>query len=249
MLAIPDPVLAAIIVFCRIGGCFMVMPGFSSARLPMRVRLLLVVVLVIPLMAHVWDMVLPSMSRDLHTLVALVVTELATGVFIGLIARIFLLALSFIGTAIATTIGLAGLGGMSIDDAEPQAALGALISLSAIMLLFTLDFHHDMIRALVDSYHVFPVGAVLSPRPLLVELVDRLSEAFVIVLRFGSPFIAYAIIANVTVGLLNKLTPQIPIYFVSLPFVIAGGLGLFYFAIPVMLSLFGDAFSDFVVTR
>ena len=45
-----------------------------------------------------------------------------------------------------------------------------------------------------------------------------------VVIRLGSPFIAYAILVNLAIGFVNKLTPQIPVYFISLPFVIAGGL-------------------------
>ncbi len=249
MLDLPAPLIAAFLAFCRIGGCFMVMPGFSSARLPVRVRLLLVVVIVVPLTAHVWELVLPQVSANPADLFFLISTETLKGVFIGLIARVYLLALSFIGAAIANSIGLGALGGVVIDETEPQAALSALISLFAVMILFTLEFHHEMIRALVGSYYVFPVGSAMSFQSVLVVLVDKLAEAFLVVLRLGSPFIAYAVIVNLAVGLLNKLTPQIPIYFVSLPAVIAGGLALFYFAIPVILSLYGGTFTDFVIVQ
>jgi flagellar biosynthetic protein FliR len=62
------------------------------------------------------------------------------------------------------------------------------------------------------------------------------------VLRLGSPFVAYAILVNLTIGFVNKLVPQIPVYFISLPFVIAGGLIIFYFAAGSMLALFADGF-------
>ena len=47
-----------------------------------------------------------------------------------------------------------------------------------------------------------------------------------------------------TVGILNKLTPQIPVYFVSLPFIICGGLALMYFSFPSLLSLAADGFLE-----
>jgi len=34
-----DAVLAAFVLFCRIGGCLMLMPGFSNQRVPRNVRL------------------------------------------------------------------------------------------------------------------------------------------------------------------------------------------------------------------
>jgi len=69
------------------------------------------------------------------------------------------------------------------------------------------------------------------------------------VLRLGSPFIAYAILVNIGTGLVNKLAPQIPVYFISLPFVIAGALILMYLSIGNMLSLFADGFYPTTIGR
>ena len=117
------------------------------------------------------------------------------------------------------------------------------------MLLFALNFHHEVIRALIASYNVAPVNVFFSAHASLVDVTDTLSESFLLVLRLGSPFVAYAILINLAIGFVNKLTPQIPIYFISLPFVIAGGLILFYFAIPTLLSLFGDGFIETTLAR
>ena len=45
-------------------------------------------------------------------------------------------------------------------------------------------------------------------------------------------------------GVINKLTPQIPVYFVATPFLIAGGMALFYFIGDDILALFIAALSD-----
>jgi flagellar biosynthetic protein FliR len=69
------------------------------------------------------------------------------------------------------------------------------------------------------------------------------------VLRLGSPFVAYAVLINLAIGFVNKLTPQIPVYFISLPFVIAGGLILVYFGIVPLLRLFADGFVPLTIGR
>ena len=68
-------------------------------------------------------------------------------------------------------------------------------------------------------------------------------------LRVGAPFIVYSIVVNVAIGIINKLTPQIPVYFISLPFVIAGGLFILYFAVATMLSLIVDGFLPTTIGR
>lgn len=70
-----------------------------------------------------------------------------------------------------------------------------------------------------------------------------------VMLRLGSPFLAYSLLVNLAIGFINKLTPQIPVYFISLPFVIAGGMILLYLGAPVLLSLFADGFVSVTVGR
>ena len=242
-------VIAAFLAFCRIGGCFMLMPGLSSARVPMQVRLFVAVAASFGLLAHLWDQIYPHVDRRPGILVPMVVSELLVGGLIGMLARIYVLALQFAGSAIAMLIGYGGTSGPGVEDGEPQAALGALISFSALLLLFVFDFHHEVIRALVASYQVAPLDVVFNPQSALVDVTDTLSESFLVVLRLASPFVAYALLVNLTIGFVNKLVPQIPVYFISLPFVIAGGLIILYFGAGTLLSLFADGFVDLTIGR
>ena len=244
-----DVVIAAFLAFCRVGACFMLMPGTSSQRIPLQVRLFVSVAVTIGLLGFLWDKVYPFADPRPGVLAPMIASELLVGGLIGAMTRLYMEALRFIGAAIAMQIGLTSMGGPAIEEAEPQAALAEIVSLSALMFLFVFNFHHEVIRALVSSYTVAPVNVFFNPQAALVDVTDTLSESFFLVLRLGSPFVAYAILVNLTIGFVNKLTPQIPIYFISLPFVIAGGLILFYFGIGTMLSLFADSFIDMTLAR
>lgn len=242
-------VIAAFLAFCRIGGCFLIMPGLSSVRVPIQIRLFVALSATAGMLLHLWDQIYPFVDRRPVVLVPMIVSEMLIGALIGIVARFYVLALQFIGSAIAMLIGYGGTSGPGIEDGEPQAALGAIISFSALLLLFVFDFHHEIIRALVASYRVAPLDVFFNPQVALVDVTDTLSEAFFVVLRLGSPFVAYSLLVNLTIGFVNKLVPQIPVYFISLPFVIAGGLIIFYFAIGTMLSLFADGFVDLTIGR
>jgi len=235
-------ILAAFLTFCRIGGCFMIMPGLSSARVPIQVRLFIAVAATGALLVNLWDQIVPFVSRRPDILIPMAISEVLVGGLIGLMTRLYMMALQFMGTAIAMMVGYTSVGGISIEGGEPQGPLGDLISFSALLLLFVFNFHHEVIKALVESYQIAPMSSFFSPRTALVGVTDTLSESFFIVLRLGSPFIAYAILINLTIGFINKLTPQIPVYFISLPFVIAGGMVILYFGIGTMLGLFADGF-------
>jgi len=242
-------VLSAFLAFCRIGACFLIMPGLSSARVPPQIRLFVAVAATLALLVPLSNAILPAVNRSPDALLLVIGSELLVGALIGLTTRVYTLALSFIGQGIATLIGYGAMGGTAIEENDPQGPLSGLISLAALLLLFSLDFHHEVVRALVDSYQVIPVDGLFDPQGALMDLSDTLGEAFGVMLRLGSPFIAYAILVNVAIGFVNKLTPQIPIYFISLPFVIAGGMLLLYFGAGTFFSLFGQAFVPVTIGR
>lgn len=237
------------LLFCRVGGCMMLMPGFSSPRVPMQIRLFIAIAVTLALS----PVMLPEIGKALpdlpaHQFSALVVTETLTGVLIGLSGRMFFLALQFAGTAIAMMSGYSNTGEIGIDNAEPQPALATMLTLTATVLVFITEQHWEILRGLLASYSVIPVTKPFEPQFALIQLADSATAAFIVALRIASPFIVYAILINLLFGLANKLTPQIPVYFVSMPFVLAGGLLLLYFTAAEMLNIFSDQFLGWLKT-
>ncbi len=243
----PETVLLVFVLFCRIGGCLMLMPGFSSPRVPLQVRLFMAIATTLALAPLLLPGLEATLSRpDPAVVLALLMAETITGVFIGLLGRIFFLALQFMAAAISSFIGYSGFPEMSIEEVEPNPAVANLITVTATVLFFVADVHWEVLRGLVQSYSVLPVSSPVGINAGLARLVDATSDAFTLALQISSPFVVYALAMNLTFGIVNKLTPQIPVYFISLPFVIAGGLFLMYFAMAEFLTLFTDAVSGWL---
>jgi len=245
-----DLILAAFVIFCRIGACLMVMPGFSSARLPVTTRLYIALGVALALTPPLVDAVLPLVvGADPARIFALIATETLIGLKIGTIGRLFYLALQTMAHAITNFIGVGGMPGAPIEDHEPLPALTTLVTMTATALLFITDLHWEAFKGLVASYAVLPPAGGYAPRLALVEITDRLGEAFLLSLRIASPFLIFAVVANLAFGLINKLVQQIPIFFVSMPFMIAGGLFGLYFLIGEFLELFHAGFAAWLSGR
>lgn len=143
-------VLAAFLTFCRIGTCFMLMPGFGSARVPMQIRLFISVAVSLAVLAHLWAAITPHVSRQPDTMLVLIGSELLIGGLIGLVVRLYVLALQFIASGMTLMMGYGTAdAGLAVEEAHPQPALSVIITLSALMLLFALDFHHAVMEALI----------------------------------------------------------------------------------------------------
>ncbi len=79
-------------------------------------------------------------------------------------------------------------------------------------------------------------------------LVDVLGSASLLALQVCSPFLVYAIVVNLLFGILNKLAPQIPVYFIYPPFIIAGALVLFYFISEDFFAIYMLHFSGWLIS-
>ena len=243
----PEAVVATFVLFCRIGACLLLMPGFSSPRVPPQVRLFLAIgitlVLAPLLLPNVQDTVNGMPPEGLATLI---VSELMIGATIGILGQLFFMALETIGTAVTMAIGYGPVPGTAIEGSQPQPALVSLLTLSAVVLLFITGQYWEVLRGLTASYSTMPVAQLFSAQIALSRVTGVLADSFLLSLRIASPFIIYAVIVNFAIGLTNKLTPQIPVYFISLPFVLGGGLLLLYFTAPEMLHLFMDGFASWL---
>lgn len=247
--AAADTVLGIAAIFARVGGVFLMAPGLSSSRIPTQAKLFIALALSLTLTPFLLPEAAAAMAaRTPAEMLRVLAGETVLGLFIGLLLRLLLMALSFMAVATANLIGLGVIPGFSVDDNEPSQAVANLFNVTAITVLFLADLHHEILRGLVGSYEILPPGAVVSPGDALDAVATRAGETFLIALRLIAPFVIYSVVVNFAVGLTNKLSPQLPVFFVALPFVTAGGLILLTMGIREVMLAFADAFSQLALS-
>lgn len=213
----------------------------------MRFRALFAVAISLILLSVIYDVgVVAVRSAGEAGKPLLLASEIVNGLVIGLLARLVMVGLQFAATILTNVIGLAPTPGAPIDDTEPLPPLVSFISLSATMLIFVTNLHHQFIRALIDSYSALKIGAAFDAGWYLDQLLLRLDQTSALALRLSGPFIVYSVVVNLAIGFANKFTPQISVYFITTGMVAAGGLFLVYFTIDDWLGLFLQDFSSWL---
>ena len=103
-------VLAAFVVFSRVGACLLLMPGFSSPRIPVQVRLFIAVAVALALTPLQIEAIRPIVAdgQPMH-LLRLMGSELFIGAAIGLFGRVFF-----------TALGVHRRGGRHVGGAQRQ---------------------------------------------------------------------------------------------------------------------------------
>ena len=244
---VSDAVFVGVLILCRVGSCMMLLPGMGSTRIPMRFRALLAVGISLTLWSLLYDVAADATRAAGESGKPLLLAgEILNGLVIGLLARLLMVALQFSATILTNVIGLAPTPGLPVDDMEASPPLVSLISLTATALVFATDLHHELLRALVDSYTALKIGGPIDMGWYLDQLIGRLDQTSALALRLCGPFIVYSIAVNLAIGFANKFTPQISVYFVTTGMVAAGGLFLVYFTIDDWLGLFLEDFQSWL---
>jgi flagellar biosynthetic protein FliR len=207
---------AFLLVFCRLGSAMMLLPGFGEIYIPVRVRLLLALT-----MSALLSSVLPNMPEapdSVFLLAKLLGAEILIGIFMGVICRILVSAIHMAGMIIAYQSSLASALTQDVTQTQGQGtSLGNLLGFTALLLLFTTDMHHLMLRGVQDSYTLFLPGQFPSLGGMAQHASQSLSTAFSMAMQLSAPHLVIGLIMYLAAGIIARLMPNIQIFFIMLP--------------------------------
>lgn len=232
----------AALAFARIGTAVILLPGFGETQVPPRIRIALGLVLTFALMPA---LPLPAPPAQTTALALLMGSEIVIGAFIGTGARVLLSAMHFAGAQVGMMAGISNAFAPGMANTEGATAIGGLLTVAAIALMFATDMHHLVISALLRSYAVMPPGHL--PLGDMAEQTARLgADAFRIAATVAAPFLIVSVLLNLGLGLANRVMPNMQVFFVATPAMVVAGLALLALAVPAMLQVMNAELADWL---
>ncbi|KPQ17979.1 MAG: flagellar biosynthetic protein FliR [Rhodobacteraceae bacterium HLUCCO18] len=224
-------------VFLRVGACFFVLPGLGEQMIPLRVRLgaALAMSLLLTPMLH-GEIAITGLMPPRQAFLS----EAVIGLCLGLALRFMVYALQTAGTIAAQATSLSQIMGGASPD--PLPAMGAILSLAGIALVVLTGLHVHMASAFLQSYALFPFGALPAPSHLAEWGISRVSASFALAFSLSAPFLIASLLYNVALGVINKAMPQLMVAFVGAPAITWGGVGLLMLVTPAILTSWSAAF-------
>lgn len=236
-IAIPELATLFMLTFARIGVLVMLLPGIGERLVPGRMRLAFAILLTLTLFPMVSAM-LPT-GRQPGAVIATMIGEIAIGLLMGLATRIVFGALLTAGSFIAQALGLSY--AMSVDPTQgggQEAAIGNFLNLLGITLIFATDIHHVAIRAIGDSYMLLPPVGMPEVGDAAKLVVSAVGRSFALAVKLSAPFIAFAFLFNLGLGILSRLMPQMQVFFIGVPLSIIVGMLVLVAVLGTMMSAF-----------
>jgi flagellar biosynthetic protein FliR len=225
-----------VLVFARISGVMMLLPGFGEQVIPMRVRL----GVTIAFSLVVWPMLAPGLASPApeRPFLAMLAIEITIGLMLGLAIRLMVIALQLAGSIAAQSTALAQMFGGGVTP-DPMPAIGNVLMLAGVTLAVASGLHVEAAVAMARSYEILPMGLPVPASDVAAWGTARVAQAFALGFSLAAPFVIAAFAYNLALGAINRAMPQLMVAFIGAPAITAGGLLILMIAAPVLLHFWG----------
>jgi flagellar biosynthetic protein FliR len=240
---LPRYAFSFVLAFARIGAAMMLLPGLGEAELPAMVRAGVAMALTLLLLPGLVPL-FPAAPADALTVASMVAAEVITGLWLGWLARLLVLALPIGGQIASYMLGLSNV-------LQPDPVLGAqasviarLFGLAAPLIVLTSGLYGLPLTALAGSFRLIAPATLLPSGEAAESVTSAVGEAFAIALRLAAPFVLASIVWQVGIGVIARLAPRLQIYMAATPGQILGGLLLLGLLVSGLLAAWESALSD-----
>lgn len=233
-------VASFMLVFMRVSGLVLFAPIFSSQLLPLTFRFYLVIALSFLLAGNV-----PAASMSGDSMIGLLMAmaaELAIGFILGSFVQFIFAALQLAGQTSGTQLGLALASVVNPQFDDQTSTTSVIYATVASLIFFATGLDREMIRVLLDTFGVIPLGEIFLRDSVLDFALSLLGHSMVFAVRVAAPVVVALFLAELALGFVGRTVPQLNVLSVGFSLRIILGL----FVTMVSLSEVGEIFMSYV---
>jgi flagellar biosynthetic protein FliR len=219
-------------VLGRVAGIFSSIPLFGGERVPMKIRVLLILAMTL-VCFPILKLTPQSLPSDFPGLFLFVIAEALIGFTLGIVAKAVFGAVDFCGDIVGMQMGFS-MASLFDPTMGQQQLMSLFQSLLAMLLFLTLGAHHIFIRAMVESYTLIPIGGWHVSGELISFLVATTSGIFILGIKLAAPVMVALLATSVVLGVMARSFPQMNIFMISMPL----NIGIGFMALGLSLLVF-----------
>lgn len=184
----------------------------------------------------------PPLPEELLGYALVIVSEVAVGIALGLVVQAIVGAVYVAGQFIDLPMGF---GMVNVVDPQTGSQIPVIAQFQfaiALLVLFLVDGHHALLRALVGSFDALPIGGAGVGGGVADAAVRLFSTMFLLGLRIALPVMGALFLADVALGIVARAVPQINVFFIGFPLKIALGFAVLALVMPAFILLMEQVF-------
>lgn len=213
-----DSMAAALaLALVRVSAMIALAPFFTARSIPARTKAvfaLAVCVLLIPVVA-----VTSSQGKAIELSFTGLLGEVAVGAIYGLTLSLFNEMLLLAGQIVGLQFSFSLVNLLDPASEIQTPLMGDLFQIFGTLVLIAAGLDRIMLASMVRSLRAVPLGSFpLAGVPATAHvLVPLLSGSFFAALELAAPVLAATILVEISVALLGKLSPQLPVISLTVP--------------------------------
>jgi flagellar biosynthetic protein FliR len=213
---------ALTLALVRISGMVAFAPFFSSTALPIRTKAVFVGAMAWLLAPLVASLPNAQMSISFSALLG----ELAVGLVYGLTLTLLTEMMLFAGQILGAQFSFSAVNLLDPTSNIQTPLLGDLFQLMSTLILISAGLDRILLASMVRSFRVVPLGSYAMPPTTALEIVRAAGGIFLAAVELAAPVLAATMLVEVSVSLLGKLSPQLPVMQLTVPLKTLTGFAL-----------------------
>ena len=209
---------------------------FSSQSIAVPVKILFALVFSIavftPVATNEALVRLHGMQGDL---LLLAMREVAIGLTLGFMTRLFFFAISMAGEIVSISMGLGQAQIFNPMMGSMGNAMEQFYSVIATLVFLALNGHHIMIQGLVESFTITPLAQLSFQVGSFAEVVMRVQNFLVIGIKIAAPIMVSMMILQFGIALLSRVVPQINVIMTSASITVLAGFVILFVSLPLLV--------------
>jgi len=227
-----------LLVLLRVSALLIVAPIFGHRNYLARAKIILaatVSLVVFPLVARS----APEIPEGLYPYALIMLKEVAMGVALGFAVLLLFVGIQFAGQLVGLQMGFGIVNVIDPQSSNQVSIIGQYLNILAVLILLTTNGHHMILKGLVSSFDVVPLGGVELKASVAAKMIVLTSQAFIVAVKIAAPILLSLFLVSVALGILARTVPQMNVFIVGFPVQIAVGLTALIVALPMFFVLLG----------
>jgi len=210
--------LPLVIPFPRLLAAFQVIPLLGSVTIPMMVRV--GIVMSLAMFLHPFNVgVIPRGTLSPLFWTIIVVKEVVIGIFLGFVCSLFIWSVEAIGSMLDTVVGNNNLFLFNPTLNQQTGPFSIMLGQFGAMLFIALGGLPLTLNTLFTSFVVWPI---LSFSPDWSDaartfLLERSGDLLAVALQLTMPTFVLLMLVDLSLGLINRVAPQVNAFQLSMP--------------------------------
>lgn len=227
------------ITLVRLSGVFATAPFYADKGVNIKARLTIAVVLSIAIAPAVSQHI-PTIPGSVGLLLLVILGEFFIGLLLGFGAKLLMLAVNIAGDFMAAIMGLQAASMFDTRSGSNTTSISSMLSIMALAAFIALDLHLYLLQAFIESYNIIGFNKAMDLGEVAQAIILTVSKSMILGVKMAAPVVVTNFIINCSLGVLNRLVPQIHVFFISMPLTMLSGIFILVLSIASMLILFTE---------